>query len=104
MNSTFGHRESFHQECGRVFLHPNDARARGIQQGDPVRVFNSRGEVHLRAAVDPQLREGIVSVPAVRWSHHAPDRRGINVLTKDAINDLGGGPVFFSCLVEVART
>lgn len=104
MNSTFGHRESFHQECGRVFLNPNDARARGIQQGDPVRVFNARGEVHLQAALDPQLREGIVSVPAVRWGHHAPDRRGINVLTNDAINDLGGGPVFFSCLVEVARS
>lgn len=104
MNSTFGHRKAFQQECREISLNPADAQARGIVDADRVRVFNGRGSLELHATIDPALRPGIVRVPAVAWSHTAMDAKGINVLTSDTLNDLGGGPVFFSCLVEVTRS
>ncbi|MDZ7637755.1 MAG: molybdopterin-dependent oxidoreductase [Bryobacterales bacterium] len=101
MNSTFGHRDEFHQECGVVTMNPDDAQARGIENGQTVRVFNQRGSLELAARVDASIRPGLVSIPSVRWARSAKDGNGVNVLTSDALNDLGGGPVFFSCLVQV---
>jgi anaerobic selenocysteine-containing dehydrogenase len=104
MNSTFGHRTAFQQECGVIAMNPADADARGIGEADRVRVFNARGSLELQATTDATLRPGIVRVPAVAWSHTAGDGQGINVLTSDTMNDLGDGPSFFSCLVEVTRS
>ena len=101
MNSTFGHRDGFHQECAVVKMHPEDAAQRGICDGGAVKMFNQRGSVELRAQVSSDVKPGLVSVLAVRWAHRSADNMGINALTSDTLNDLGGGPSFFSCLVEV---
>lgn len=102
MNSTFGHRSDFDAECGTLRIHPQDASARGINDGTDVVVFNRRGRLRLLAAYSDSVKPGIVSVASVRWSRQASDGKSINVLTSDALNDLGGGPSFFNCLVQVA--
>ena len=86
-----------------MFLHVEDARARGIENGDRVRVFNQRGSCTLVAGVDGVVRPGVVLAPSVRWNKLAPDHRNINALTSDRLTDIGGGPTFYSCLVEVEK-
>jgi anaerobic selenocysteine-containing dehydrogenase len=103
MNSTFGHRDSVDADTARVELHPADAAARGIASGDRVRVFNDRGSLLLAACVDGAVPPGVVRIPSTRWPRRAPDGRNANVLTSDRLADLGGGPTFYNCLVEVER-
>ncbi len=103
MNSTFGHRSGVDAQTSRLWLHEQDARARGIATGDLVRVFNERGSLRLTAEVDGGVRAGVVRAPAVRWNKTAPDRRNPNALTSDRLTDIGGGPVFYSCLVQVEK-
>lgn len=103
MNSTFGNRAEQDSETARLYVHPEDAATRGIVDGDVVRIFNGRGTLRLRAVVGPEVRPGVVCSPAVRWPKHSPDRRNINVLVSDRLTDLGGGPTFYSCLVQVER-
>ena len=103
MNSTFGNERSAQSQTATLFLHCDDARERGIADGDRVRVFNQRGSCTLIAGVNGVVRRGVVLAPSVRWNKLAPDHRNVNVLTSDRLTDIGGGPTFYSCLVEVEK-
>ncbi len=103
MNSTFGNSKSAQNETSAVFLHSEDAGARGIANGDLVRVFNDRGSCTLVAAVDGVVRPGVVLAPSVRWNKLSGGHRNINALTSDRLTDIGGGPTFYSCLVDVEK-
>ncbi len=103
MNSTFSYRPDLDAELALAWLHPDDAASRGIADNDPVRLFNDRGEVRLRAAVAPRTAPGVVAVPAVRWPKNSQARAGINTLVSDRLTDFGGGPTFYSCLIQVER-
>ena len=103
MNSTFGNQPATDGQTARVFLHSDDAKPRGIAPGDRVRVFNGRGGCVLMAEVDGAVRPGVAWAPSVRWNKLAADRCNVNVLTSDRLTDIGGGPVFYSCLVEVEK-
>ncbi len=100
LNSTFGHREELNKACAVVTFNPADAEARRIVDGSAVRVFNHRGSVQLTAHLDSALKAGVVSIPSVGWASAAADGNGVNVLTNDSLADMGGGPVFYSCLVQ----
>ena len=56
MNSTFanlaGHRKMEARTSGKLEMHPVDAQARGIADGDAVQVFNDRGSLELTAMVN----------------------------------------------------
>jgi len=103
MNSTFGYRGSVDAQTGRLMLHLQDAEPRGIASGDRVRVFNDRGAVVYTAEVNGAVREGVVRGPSVRWNKLSESRRNSNALTSDRLTDIGGGPVFYSCLVQVEK-
>lgn len=103
MNSTFGNRDDRDAETATVYLHPEDAAARSVSEGDLVRVYNSRGSVRLRAAVSAAVRSGVVCSPSSRWPKRSVDRRNINALTSERLTDIGGSPTFYSCLVQVER-
>ena len=103
MNSTFGNQPAAVAQTSTLFLHVDDASSRGIANGDRVRVFNHRGSCLLVAEVNGAVRPGVVSAPSVRWSKLSPGQRGINALTSDRLTDIGGGPTFYSCLVDVEK-
>ncbi len=108
MNSTFGYRAATDEETSVLHLHPEDAEARGIAAGDRVRVFNDRGSLLLRAAVakmaaESPVQRGVTRAPSSRWPKRAADGRNANVLTLERLTDMGGGPTFYNCLVEVER-
>jgi anaerobic selenocysteine-containing dehydrogenase len=77
-----------------------DARARGIQEGDRVRVFNRRGQAFLRARVNGAVQPGTVSA-RLNWAKLSPGGASINVLTSERLTDMGGSASFYSALVEV---
>jgi anaerobic selenocysteine-containing dehydrogenase len=87
----------------RLDIHPDDARARGIANGERVRVFNDRGSYTLKAAVSDRARPGVVVAPSVWWRKLSPDGRNANDLTSQAVADMGGAATYYDCLVEVAR-
>jgi anaerobic selenocysteine-containing dehydrogenase len=103
MNSTFGNRSEVDAQTAVVTLHPADAAPRGIGTGDAVRIFNDRGQCVLRASVSDTIAEGVVCAPSVRWPKLAPDGNTVNMLTSQRLTDKGGGPAFYSCLVQVEK-
>ena len=84
-------------------LHSADAAERGIVSGDAVRVFNDRGACVMMAKVDGEVARGVVSAPSVRLNKRAPSGRNVNVLASERLTDIGGGPCFYSCLVQAEK-
>jgi anaerobic selenocysteine-containing dehydrogenase len=80
-----------------------DAAARGIADGEVVRVFNDRGEYRCVARVSDRARSGVVHGLGVWWRKFGLDGTNVNELTHQRLTDMGRAPSFYDCLVEVAR-
>jgi len=105
LNSTFANLarwREFEREP-HLDMHCDDAAARGIADGDTVRVFNDRGEYTLKARVNDKPRRGVVVAPSVWWKKHSPDGRNANNVTSQRTADLGGGATFYDCRVQVEK-
>ena len=102
LNSSFCNVSSVRkmEEPELLEIHSSDAQRRAIKDGDWVRVFNDRGEVRLRAHVNGAVQPGVVAA-RLDWARLAPEGRSINALTSETLTDIGAGPTFYSCLVEV---
>src|SRR5690606_17130015 len=85
----------------RLKMHPDDAHARSIAEGDPVRVFNALGEVECDAVISPEVRSGIVALPKGLWSRSTYNGATANALAPDTITDIGGGACFNDARVQV---
>jgi len=107
-----------HSQAGKikgrqpVNLNPADAAARGIADGDIVRVFNDRGACLAAAAITPDIRPGVARISTGAWfdpaepgANHALDKHGNpNVLTLDiGASKLSQGCAAQTCLVEVEK-
>jgi anaerobic selenocysteine-containing dehydrogenase len=103
MNSTMASRPENDARTGRITLHPSDAAARGIGANDNVRVFNERGHCTLQAVVEETVAPGVVCARSTRWPKLAGDGNTVNMLTSQRLTDKGGGPSFYSCLVQVEK-
>ncbi len=80
-------------------IHPDDASARGITDGEPVRTWNERGTVTYRARVTDRVLPGMVAAPFGHWMRGGAS---VNALTSDRLGDIGNGPTFCDTLVEIA--
>jgi len=103
LNSSFSNLASvgeMEEEAGLLELHPSDAHARGIVEGETVRVFNRRGEILLKAKVNGAVQAGVVCA-RLRWAKLSAGGRNINVLTSQKLTDMGNSATFYSVLVEV---
>ncbi len=102
LNSTFSNLPSVQQmeELGLLEINESDAKARGIIDGDKVRVYNARGEIVLQARVDGKVQPGVVSAHLF-WAKFTPGSRNINVLTSEKLTDMGNSATFYSVLVNV---
>lgn len=107
LNSSFANLPRFIKAEGKPWLdmHPADATARGLTDGQRVRIHNRRGAFHawLRVdAVTPGVREGVVCAPSIWWQKLSGDGQNANAVTSQALTDMGAGPTFYDCLVEVS--
>ncbi|SHJ86080.1 anaerobic dimethyl sulfoxide reductase subunit A [Desulfatibacillum alkenivorans DSM 16219] len=89
-----------------LWIHPKDAEARGVSNGDDIQAFNDRGRVALKAFVTQRIKPGVVCMFEGAW--YQPDENGIdrgacaNTLTKDDYSG-GGAAVMNTSLVQVAK-
>lgn len=82
-------------------LHPADAAARSIRDGDRVRLFNDLGEVHCRARVTDRVRAGVVELPKGLWLRNSGNAATSNALVPATLTDLGGGACFNDSRIEI---
>jgi anaerobic selenocysteine-containing dehydrogenase len=106
LNSTFAnleaHRKMEARLRHRLEMHPADAEARAILDGDAVRVFNDRGSLELTALLNASLPAGVVAAK-MDWAKLHPGGINMNVLTSERLTDIGAGATFYSTLVEVQK-
>jgi anaerobic selenocysteine-containing dehydrogenase len=93
LNSTFTETPTslVREQRPTVMIHPDDAAALDVADGEDVRLGNRRGVVHLRAKLFDGVRRGVLIAESL-WPNSAyPDGRGINTLTgADPIAPFGG--------------
>jgi len=91
----------------RVFINPIDADARGIVDGDEVKVYNDRGVMILPCQVTKRIMPGVVDIPQGGWwtpDENGVDRRGaINVLTSERWTPMAFGTAQHTIMVQVER-
>jgi anaerobic selenocysteine-containing dehydrogenase len=103
LNSTFANQARQHsaQPAPMVVLHPGDAHARGVNDGDQVRVFNDRGSFACGARVSDDARRGVVVAPMGWWNADYAGGRSAQATTSQALTELGNAPTFNDNRVEV---
>jgi anaerobic selenocysteine-containing dehydrogenase len=101
MNSTFGNREDVDRQTAVLSLHPLDAAQRGITHGMEIEAMNGRGSCFFQADLDSDVPRGVARARSMRWSKGSRGRWGVNHLTSERLTDIGGGPTFYSCLVDL---
>ena len=92
-----------HEPQARLDIHPKDAAARAIAEGDLVVARSPRGEVRLRARLSEDLRPGVVFLP-MHWGRvlERGDVRANN-LTHLRWDPISKEPDLKFAAVEVAR-
>ena len=107
MNTTFanldGHRKMEVRTSQRLEMHPIDAAARGIADGDSVRIWNDRGDLRLTAMLNASLPAGVVA-GKLDWAKLSASGANVNALTSERLTDIGAGATFYSTLVEVGKS
>jgi anaerobic selenocysteine-containing dehydrogenase len=106
LNSTFSAQPALMRREGgepALTIHPDDAAARGIVDGQMVMTFNDRGSFLAKAHVSDGARPGVVVGLSVWWAKLCPGGRNANAVTGQELTDLGNGATFYDVLVEVAR-
>ena len=82
-------------------MNPDDARLRGLADGQRVSVFNGLGKVEFNLKVSERVPVGTVVTEGVWWSEFTPDGRGVNALTSQRLTDGGRGSTLYDVTVEV---
>jgi anaerobic selenocysteine-containing dehydrogenase len=104
LNSSFADQPQQQRSQGEpvLLMHPEDATARDIANGAPVRVSNERGSFVVTAKVTDETAPGVVAAYMGAWRKHAKDLATVNAVTPFAFADLGNAPTFSDTWVEVA--
>ena len=70
--------------------------------GDPIRIWNDRGDIRLTALISNRIPAGVVS-GRLDWPKLSPGGQNVNALTSERLTDIGRAATFYSTLVEVAK-
>ena len=81
-------------------LHPDDANARNLRDGERVRLLNDRGSVGLVLHVRDEVQPGVVLAPGQRPDDEAVSGT-VNMLCSDAFTDMGDGATYQSTWLDV---
>lgn len=84
-----------------LIIHPEDAAARGITEGQEVKVFNDRGSFQVPAVINDMTRQGVVVAPLGYWRKLNPAAGTVNAATSATFTDMGHTAAVGDALVEV---
>jgi anaerobic selenocysteine-containing dehydrogenase len=104
LNSMFANRAEMVSRAGEphLTLHPEDAAARRLEEGQMVRVFNDRGSFAARLIVNDRVRPGLAATLKGYWPKLHGTRSNVNATVDERDADMGGGAVYHDNRVEVA--
>jgi anaerobic selenocysteine-containing dehydrogenase len=102
LNTTFGNNPELRRRAGGpvIVLHPDDAAARGIADGDAVRVHNARGAFEAKAEVSDRVRPGVAATTKGHWAKFTGGTT-VNATIDERDADMAHGAVFHDNRVEV---
>ncbi|WP_129952478.1 MULTISPECIES: selenate/tellurate reductase subunit YnfE [unclassified Rahnella] len=109
-HSTYGNIDVLQAACRQeVWINPLDAKTRGIENGDKVKVFNDRGEVRVAAKVTPRIMPGVVAMGQGAW--HQANMSGdridhgacMNTLTTQRPSPLAKGNPQHTNLIQIEK-
>jgi nitrate reductase / nitrite oxidoreductase, alpha subunit len=80
--------QEIHGGRPEVLIHPDDARARGIREGDEIEVFNGRGALGAWAHLTEGARPGSVTLHEGWWPRFFRSGKGVNELTTSDVNPI----------------
>ena len=86
-----------------VVVHPNDAAARKIKNGDYIRVFNDRGSFEGKAELSTDVQEGLAVANLGYWPGLSRSGSAVNATTSSSHSNLGGAGCQSDNRVEIAR-
>ena len=87
-----------------VEIHPEDAKSRGIADGETLRMFNDRGETELVARVSDSVLRGVLYTPKGTWLSASPTGQTVNaLLDADIRTDIEDGACCNEAFCDVAR-
>lgn len=103
LNSGYSNQERHWRRAGQLFIevHGDDARVRGIADGDLVTVRGGGAELQAVCVVSDRVRPGVAWMPFGGLTDAAGERRSVNVLTAEEPTDWGGGSGLYDAFVEV---
>ncbi|GAB7220449.1 trimethylamine-N-oxide reductase TorA [Vibrio comitans] len=93
------------------YLNPKDAKAKGIKDGDLIRVFNDRGQLLAGAVVSEHYPEGVIRIEEGAWYGPLNEKIGAidtygdpNTLTQDIpSSELAQATSANTCLVNIEK-
>ena len=86
-----------------IIISPSDARSRNIRDGDPVRVYNDRGDFEGVARVSDDAPAGVIVATLGYWRSLNRSDGSVNCISSDAFGGLGRSPTYSDNLIEVMR-
>lgn len=102
-NATFGsHAASSGVE--KVEIHPNDAKAADIQNGDLIHLSNAQAKVTLKAKITDSVKPGILYTPKGTWLATSETGQTVNALISSEIRtDIMDGVCYNETFVRIER-
>ncbi|HYB41054.1 MAG TPA: molybdopterin-dependent oxidoreductase [Candidatus Methylomirabilis sp.] len=105
LNTEFSNEPALRDKSGpqKVLLHPVDAVARGLADGDVARVFNERGEYLASVVISDRVPPGVAGGSKGHWPKLNPGGTSIAATVMERDADMGRGAVFHDNRVQVER-
>lgn len=105
MNSSYDNDPGIAKQAGMpsITLHPEDAAARGLKDGEAVRVWNETGELRLQLHVDDVIPPGVALTHKGRWPRGQAGHANVNTLFAGAKTDMGQSTTVHAVQVKVAQ-
>lgn len=103
LDSSFNERDELTRgNIMTLLIHPEDAAARGLQDGDPVRARNQRGHAHFTLKLSDCVNRGTLVTEGVWWQAYTKDGN-TNRLTSMRLTDKDGGSTFYDVSIDIEK-
>lgn len=103
LDSSFNERDELTRDgIMTLLIHPEDAAARGLHDGDPVRAKNKRGHAHFTLKLSDCVNRGTLVTEGVWWQAYTKDGN-TNRLTSMRLTDKDGGSTFYDVSIDIEK-